>query len=129
MANKKVKVYTYKRTLGHLCMMGTESGCFSPDHERRFSYLLTPFTLVMANLLQNRRTLDFQRRCLEGKENLCGLELLREQRIVGEQGGLRETMDIVYQLSGREIPALIGGNGNGQGACRRRHSRGFTQKG
>lgn len=102
-------------TLGHLCMMGTEPGCFSPDHERRFSHLLTPFTLVMANLLQNRRTLDFQRRCLEGEENLCGLELLREQRIVGEQGGLRETMDIVYQLSGREIPALIlGETGTGK---------------
>ena len=103
-------------TIGHLCLMGTHEGCFKEEHERKLSLLLTPFALTMANLLQYRRTIAFQKKLYAEKNELQkDLELSRDKKIVGEQDGLKETMDVVYQLRGRRVPALIlGETGTGK---------------
>ena len=103
-------------TLGQLCLMGTRVNCFTREHERKLGLLVTPFSLAMSNLLKHKRTLEFQKRLHE--ENLelhKGLQLMRDKRVIGDQGGLKETMEMVYQLQGREIPALIlGETGTGK---------------
>ena len=103
-------------TLGQLCLMGTRVNCFTPEHERKLGLLLTPFSLAMSNLLQHKRTLEFQKRLHEENVELHkGLQLMRDKRVIGDQGGLKKTMDMVYQLRGREIPTLIlGETGTGK---------------
>ncbi|SIN79764.1 sigma-54 interaction domain-containing protein [Halodesulfovibrio marinisediminis] len=103
-------------TIGHLCFMGTHENCFTEEHERKLKHLLTPFALTMTNLLQYKRTIEFQRKLNEeNKELQRDLDFLRGKRIVGEQNGLRKTMEIVQQLKGREVPALIlGETGTGK---------------
>ena len=97
-----------EKTLGHLCLMGKHKGCFTKEHEQRLMLLLTPFALTMANLLQYKRTMEFQDKLREEKDELQkDLKLLRERRIVGKKGGLKHTLDVVRQLEDREIPALI----------------------
>ncbi len=97
-----------KETLGHLCLMGTSPDCFTPEHEEKFNLLLTPFALTMSNLLQYKRTLEFQENLSAERDGLeKDLESLRGQHIVGERGGLKTTMETVRQLEGREVPALI----------------------
>ncbi|WP_421899722.1 sigma-54 interaction domain-containing protein [Maridesulfovibrio sp.] len=99
-----------KEVLGHLCLMGTHPDCFTEEHERKFSLLVTPFALTMSNLLQYQRTMEFQDRLRVERDGLeKDLENLRERRIVGEQGGLKSTMEVVRQLENREVPALIMG--------------------
>lgn len=103
-------------TLGQLCLMGTEVNCFTEEHERKLNLLLTPFTAAMSNLLQHKRTLEFQKRLQEENVELQkGLQLIRDKRVIGADGGLKNTMDAVYQLEEREIPALIlGETGTGK---------------
>ena len=103
-------------TLGQLCLMGTRTNCFTTEHERKLALLLTPFSIAMSNLLQHKRTLEFQKRLHEENVELHkGLQLMRDKRVIGSQGGLKQTMDTVYQLQGREIPALIlGETGTGK---------------
>lgn len=104
------------KTVGHLSLMGTHENCFTEEHKRELSLLLTPFSLAMSNLLTHRRTKEFQDRLYEENIELQkGLNLIRDKRIVGDQGGLRGAMDIVYQLQGREVPVLIlGETGTGK---------------
>lgn len=104
------------KTVGHLSLMGTHENCFTDEHERKLLLLLTPLALTMSNLLKYQRTKEFQERLYEENVELQkGLELMRDKRIIGDQGGLKETMDVVYQLRGREIPALIlGETGTGK---------------
>ncbi|NDV19473.1 AAA domain-containing protein [Pseudodesulfovibrio sp. JC047] len=103
-------------TLGHLCFMGTHPGCFTKEHERKLSLLLAPFTLTMSNLLKYKRTMEFQKKLREEKDELqLNLQRLQGQQILGEHGGLQHTMDVVHQLRNREIPALIlGETGTGK---------------
>ena len=103
-------------TLGQLCLMGTHVNCFTREHERKLGMLVTPFTIAMSNLLTYKRTLEFQKRLREENVELHkGLQLMRDKRVIGDQGGLKKTMDMVYQLRGREIPALIlGETGTGK---------------
>jgi len=102
--------------LGHLCLMGRQTDCFTEEHERKLQHLLTPFTLTMANLLQYKRTMDFQKKLHKKEKGLQkDLTLFREKQIVGGQGGLKPTMETVYQLHDREIPAIIlGETGTGK---------------
>ena len=109
-------LHSEKEIIGHLCLMGTHENCFTHEHERKLQLLLTPFALAMANLLQYKRTVDFQRKLNE--QNIVlqkDLQRLRDKKIIGENGGLKSTMDIVYQLQDRDIPALIlGETGTGK---------------
>lgn len=105
-----------EETVGHLSLLGTHKDCFNTEHERKFAMLLTPFTLTMANLLKYKRTMAFQESLYaENRKLQKGLARLREKRVIGDLGGLKETMDVVHQLEGREIPALIlGETGTGK---------------
>lgn len=97
-----------EKILGHLCLMGKHLGCFTREHEQKFELLLTPFALAMSNLLQYKRTLEFQSKLREERDELeKNLESLRGRHVIGERGGLKSTMDVVRQLEDRELPALI----------------------
>ena len=104
------------KTIGHLCFMGTHENCFSKEHERKLSLLLNPFAMTMANLLRYRRTIEFQKKLYAEKDKLQkDLELIRDRKVIGGQAGLRNTMVVVNQLHGSEIPALIlGETGTGK---------------
>ena len=105
-----------EETLGQLCLMGTHVDCFNEEHERKLGILVTPFAMAMSNLLKHKRTMEFQKRLQEENAHLLeGLQLIRDKRVIGTEGGLKRTMDTVYQLEGREIPALIlGETGTGK---------------
>ena len=96
--------------IGNIVFLGKGPECFSPEHERLLEMLLPPFSLVMANLLQFKRTMDFQVRLDEEKNRLAAENrLLRKRALVGGKSGLRKVFEAIRQLSGRDIPVLIEG--------------------
>jgi len=102
--------------VGHLCLMGKAPDCFNEEHKRKLELLLHPFTLAMSNLLEHKRTIDFQKSLHAEKQQLrSDLELLKDTRIVGKDNGMKKTMETVHQLKGSELPALIiGETGTGK---------------
>jgi transcriptional regulator with GAF, ATPase, and Fis domain len=98
------------RVIGHLNLIGNRPACFTPAHQHKFSILRPAFSLVMMNLLKHKEVVDLQERLSEHNRQLVSeVNLLREVEIVGVNGGLRPIMDIVGQLSGRDVPVLITG--------------------
>ena len=102
--------------VGHLCLIGTKTNCFKDTHEHKLRLMVPPISLAMLNMLQYRRTVELQSRLDEQRRRLAGeVSLLKESAIVGAKGGLRETMEMVGQLAGKEIPVLIlGETGTGK---------------
>jgi len=102
--------------VGHLCLIGSGMIEYTEDQKRKMRLLLSPFTLAMSNMLQFRRVMEFQEKLYSEKSNLeKTLDQLRESPIIGERGGLRNTMNIVNQLKDKETPVLIlGETGTGK---------------
>lgn len=99
-----------EKPIGHLCFIGSGFKCFTDEHVRKMRLLLSPFTLAMANMLQFKRVLDFQEKLYAEKSSLEEeLRQLQAPPIIGENGGLLETMKVVEQLKGRETPVFIFG--------------------
>ncbi|MBU0971157.1 MAG: sigma-54 dependent transcriptional regulator [Proteobacteria bacterium] len=102
--------------IGHLCLMGFGVNCFTAEHEKMIKLLLKPFALVMTNLLKYKRTIEFQKKLYAQHEKLKkDIVRLHGRHIIGEQNGLKKVMDLVYQLRGSDVPALIlGETGTGK---------------
>ena len=101
---------TEHKSVGHLCLMGPEPGCFSTDHRRKIQILRPAFSLFMLNLLRYREVVELQQRLAEQNLRLTGeVRRLSEVSIIGDKGGLRQVMDTVGQLAGRDVPVLITG--------------------
>jgi len=99
-----------QKAVGHLCLIGPEAECFNAEHEHKLSVLTPAFTRLMMNLLQYREIVELQQRLTVEKQLLVGtLRRLSEDTIVGAKAGLRKTMDMVGQLTGRDVPVLIEG--------------------
>jgi len=99
-----------QKAVGHLCLIGPKAECFNAEHEHKLSVLTPAFTHLMMNLLQYREIAELQQRLTVEKQLLVGtLRRLREDTIVGAKAGLRKTMDMVGQLTGRDVPVLIEG--------------------
>jgi len=102
--------------VGHMVFIGNGPDCFTEEHGRLFKMLLPPFSLAMANMLQFKRTVEFQKR-LDFEKTQLEVEnrLLRGQTLVGSSVGLKRVFDAVRQLGGRDIPVLIlGETGTGK---------------
>ncbi|NDV18408.1 AAA domain-containing protein [Pseudodesulfovibrio sp. JC047] len=96
--------------VGHLCLVGKEKNCFTPEHEALLELMRAPVGLAMMNLLQHRKTHELQMRLDEHRRQLAGeVSLLKETSIIGKDGGLRHTMQMVEQLTGSDAPVLIMG--------------------
>ena len=105
-----------KNNIGHLCLIGKDLRCFTEDHIRKMRLLLGPFTLAMSNMLQFKRTLEFQKKLYAEKSSLeKELRQLRHTPIIGSRGGLHPLMNVVRQLKGQETLVLIlGETGTGK---------------
>ncbi len=102
--------------VGHIALMGPGTHCFTEEHHRMFKLLLRPFSLAMVNMLQFKRTLDFQAR-LDAERTQLAVEnrLLRGHNLIGATGGLREVFKSIEHLAGSELPVLLlGETGTGK---------------
>jgi transcriptional regulator with GAF, ATPase, and Fis domain len=98
------------RVIGHLNLFGEKPECFTPEHERKFSMLRPAFSLLMMNLLKHKEVFELQQRLSEENRKLVNeVNRLRDETIVGSKGGLRPVMEMVRQLSGRDVPVLVTG--------------------
>ena len=96
--------------IGHLNLFGDKAECFTPEHERKFAMLRPAFSLLMMNLLKHKEVVELQQRLSEENRKLVSeVHRLRDETIVGADGGLRPIMEMVKQLSGRDVPVLITG--------------------
>ena len=107
---------TQKKVVGHLSMIGPEPNCYTAEHERKLAILRPAFSLFMTNLLQYHEIVELQTRLAERNRHLVGrLRHLRQNRLIGEEGGLRLIKDMVSQVSGQDVPVLIlGETGTGK---------------
>jgi len=77
--------------IGHLCLMGNGPDCFTEEHKNKLQLLLHPFALAMSNLLEHKRTIDFQQTLHAEQQQLRNdLELLRDTSIIGKEGGMKK---------------------------------------
>jgi transcriptional regulator with GAF, ATPase, and Fis domain len=98
------------RVIGHLNLFGEKPECFAPEHVRKFSMLRPAFSLLMMNLLKHKEVFELQQRLsAENRKLVNEVNRLRDETIVGSKGGLRPVMEMVRQLSGRDVPVLITG--------------------
>jgi transcriptional regulator with GAF, ATPase, and Fis domain len=106
-----VAILSSKKTaVGHLCLIGKKPKCFTRNHVQRLSILVPLFSLVMMNLLQHRKVKKLQEQLIEEKKYLKGkVRQLSKKDIIGAQSGLKEVMEMVEQLTGRDVPVLITG--------------------
>ncbi len=102
--------------VGHMVFIGKGPDCFTEEHGRLFKMLLPPFSLAMANMLQFKRTVEFQKRLdIEKTQLEVENRLLRGHTLVGTSVGLKRVFDAIRQLGGRDIPVLIlGETGTGK---------------
>ncbi len=102
--------------VGHLCLIGSGLVDYTEEQGRKMELLLSPFTLAMSNMLQFKRVMEFQENLYSEKSSLeKTLDQLRDSLIIGERGGLKNTMNIVNQLKDKETPVLIlGETGTGK---------------
>ncbi|MEN6442103.1 MAG: sigma-54 dependent transcriptional regulator [Syntrophobacter sp.] len=102
--------------VGHMVFIGDSPDCFTEEHARLVKMLLPPFSLAMANMLQFKRTVEFQNRLdIEKTQLEVENRLLREHTLVGSSVGLKKVFEAIRQLGGRDIPVLIlGETGTGK---------------
>ncbi len=105
-----------EKPVGHLCLIGSGKVEFTDEHKNKLRLLLSPFTLAMSNMLRFKRVMEFQEKLYNEKNSLENtLDQLREPHIIGDRGGLRNTMNVVEQLRDKETPVLIlGETGTGK---------------
>ena len=101
---------TGNHVIGHLNLFGDKPECFTPEHEQKFRILRPAFSLLMMNLLKHKEVVELQQRLSEENRKLVSeVHRLRDETIVGANGGLRPILEMVKQLSGRDVPVLITG--------------------
>ena len=101
---------TDNNVIGHLNLFGDKPKCFTTEHVRKFRMLRPAFSLLMMNLLNHKEVVELQQRLTEENRKLVSeVHRLRDDTIVGANGGLRPIMETVKQLSGRDVPVLITG--------------------
>jgi transcriptional regulator with GAF, ATPase, and Fis domain len=99
-----------EQIVGHILLVGNREACFTPEHEHRLRILLPVLSLVIANMLQFKRTMDFQAR-LDAEKGALQREnhLLRNSGLIGLNSGLKGVFAVLQHLAGQEIPVLIQG--------------------
>lgn len=107
---------TEKKIIGHLCLVGKSLNCFTKEHEEMMQLIQTPISLAQINMMQYRLVQELKNRLDIQRNDLAGeVKLLKESSIIGAKGGLRQVMEKVHQLAGRETQVLIlGETGTGK---------------
>ena len=105
-----------KKVVNHLSLIGTEPACFTAEHERKLAIVRSVFSLFMTNLLQYHEIAELKNRLTERNRHLIGrIRQLRENILIGKNGGLRLINEMISQVSGQDIPVLIlGETGTGK---------------
>lgn len=119
--------------MADLVFIGSRPNCFTPRHEDLMGMLLAPFSLAINNRLHLTSLIASKKQSDEERDRLRKeLRDLSIPPVVGENGGLREVMDSVLQLEGKDTSVLLmGETGTGkevianaiQRRSRRRDSR------
>lgn len=107
---------TEDHVFGHLCLIGQNENCFTKEHEHLIEVLNPAVSLAMMNLLQYQKTIKLQNQLDQHRQRLVNeVRLLKNKTIIGTYDGLKDIMQMVGQLAGREIPVLIlGETGTGK---------------
>ncbi len=105
-----------QQVIGHLCLMGDKTHCFTKKHEEKLKLLMPLMSMAMMNLLQYHRAIELQKKLDVQRQQLSGeVTLFKNSSVIIGQEGLRKTMKMVRQLAGMDIPVLIlGETGTGK---------------
>lgn len=107
---------TGNHVIGQFLLVGKKTDCFTDAHAHKLNLLVPPVSMAMMNLLKYKQTLELQKRLDSERRILAGeVTRLKDTSIIGDHGGLMETMKMVRQLAGSELPVLIlGETGTGK---------------
>jgi transcriptional regulator with GAF, ATPase, and Fis domain len=101
---------TKNQIVGHLSLMGPAPECYSAEHKRKLTILRPALSLFMINLLHYHEITKLQERLAEQNRHLASeVRSLKQNEIVGRNGGLRHIFEMIDQLSGQDVPVLITG--------------------
>lgn len=101
---------TKDKVVGHLSLIGHQTECYSAEHKRKLTILRPALSPFMINLLHYHEIMKLQERLAEQNRNLASeVRSLKQNEIVGRNGGLRHIFEMIDQLSGQDVPVLITG--------------------
>ncbi len=96
--------------LGHLTLCAKGKNRYSREDLDLFTLIKEPFTMASANVLQHRKLLELNQ-TLEDDNRYFRRELqdLAGHAIIGGEGGLKNVMGLVSQVSSKTSPVLLSG--------------------
>lgn len=101
--------------LGLLRLIGTDVGCFTPEHERRLGLLAIPLSFALVKVLREEAVQGFFSAHGYDTPAQSPHEHGEPAELIGTSGGLGQVMETVRKLSGTDAPVLIlGETGTGK---------------
>jgi transcriptional regulator with GAF, ATPase, and Fis domain len=101
-------LWSQNKRLGSVVLITEERGVYSDEHAQRLSILMEPFSIAMSNALRHydlqrlKNILDDDNRYLHQElKNISG------DRIIGEDFGLKNIMEMVRQVASLDSPVLL----------------------
>jgi len=97
-----------KMVLGHLVLTAKGKGRYSEKHEKLFSLLNEPFVIAMSNTLKHQEVIKLKE-MLDDDNRYLHQELKRisGDKIIGEDFGLKNIMEMVRQVASLDSPVLL----------------------
>ncbi len=100
--------------VGTVTLRTDGAGAYNEDHRRLFSLLNEPFAVALTNALRHEEVVRLSE-ALADDSRYFQRELRSGQTVVGEEFGLRATMEMVHQVAPLMSPVLIlGETGTGK---------------
>jgi transcriptional regulator with GAF, ATPase, and Fis domain len=94
--------------LGHLVLTAKGKGRYSEEHEKLFSLLNESFVIAMSNTLKHQEVIKLKE-MLDDDNRYLHQELKRISgaKIIGEDFGLKNIMELVRQVAALDSPVLL----------------------
>ena len=97
-----------KKRLGNLALQAKGKDRFSEDNLRLFALLNEPFAIALSNALRHQEILKYKDMLTDDNRYLHQqLRRLSGEKIIGEDMGLREVMEMVQQVGPLNSPVLL----------------------
>lgn len=94
--------------LGHLVLTADGKGRYSEDHKKLFSLLNEPFVIALSNTLRHQEVIRFKEMLADDNLYLHQeLKRLSGDKIIGEDFGLKNIMEMVRQVASLDSPVLL----------------------
>lgn len=97
-----------KKVLGHLVLTAKGKGKYSEEHKKLFSLLNEPFVIAMSNTLRHQEVIRLKEMLVDDNRYLHQeLKRISGDRIIGEDFGLKNIMEMVRQVASLDSPVLL----------------------